>query len=322
MERWIIRTESLRMRYRGAPVDAVEGLEMTVETGTIHGILGPNGAGKTTTLSMLCGLLRPTSGAVRFPEEIDARGAKNSIGFVPQDLALYEGLTGRENLRFFARIYSLRGEKVDRRIEGLLEMVGLADRADDLVRRYSTGMKRRLNLAAGLVHSPRVILLDEPTVGIDPQSRNRILEAVAELKHSGAAILYTTHYMEEASRLCDSVAIMDHGRILLEGPPALLVAEHGKARMVLESDPPTDDLVEPLAQLESVEQVSRTDDVLVVRLAHGAEAMDVIHAARESARAHGIRLALRAIEEPSLETIFLDITGRELRDGQAGGWDA
>jgi len=254
---WIIRTEGLSLRYRGASDEAVAGLDISIEKGTIHGILGPNGAGKTSTLSMLCGLLSPTSGRVLFSDDVDASAVKRSIGFVPQDLALYPGLTGRENLAFFGRLYGVAGQTARNRIDALLDMVGLSDRASDPVRRYSTGMKRRLNLAAGLVHSPPILLLDEPTVGIDPQSRNRILEAVLELKGKGASILYTTHYMEEASRLCDVVSIMDRGKILLEGEPAALVAEHGHKR---------------------------------------------------------------ADVEPSLETIFLDITGRGLRDEVSEEW--
>jgi ABC-2 type transport system ATP-binding protein len=254
---WIIRTEGLSLRYRGAGEDAVAGLDISIERGTIHGILGPNGAGKTSTLSMLCGLLSPTSGRVRFSDDIDATAVKRSIGFVPQDLALYPGLTGRENLAFFGRLYGVTGKAARKRIDALLDMAGLADRADEPIRRYSTGMKRRLNLAAGLVHSPPILLLDEPTVGIDPQSRNRILEAVLDLRTSGASILYTTHYMEEASRLCDVVSIMDRGRILLEGEPSVLVAEHGRKRTEV---------------------------------------------------------------EPSLETIFLDITGRGLRDEVSEEW--
>ncbi len=257
MGEWIIRTEGLGLRYRGSDEDAVHDLGITIERGTIQGILGPNGAGKTTTMSMLCGLLEPTRGRILFCDDVDARSVRRSIGFVPQDLALYPGLTGRENLQFFGRLYGIAGNSASRRIDALLEMVGLEERADEAVRRYSTGMKRRLNLAAGLVHAPAIILLDEPTVGIDPQSRNRILEAVLELKRGGASILYTTHYMEEASRLCDVVSIMDRGKVLLEGEPAALVAEHGRSRTEV---------------------------------------------------------------EPSLETIFLDITGRGLRDEVSEEW--
>ena len=228
MAGWIIRTEGLSLRYRGSDADAVHDLEISIEKGTIHGILGPNGAGKTSTLSMLCGLLAPTRGRVRFSEGVDRR----SIGLAPQDLALYPGLTGRENLAFFGRLYGVTGKEAGRRIDELLEMVGLEERGGDRVRRYSSGMKRRLNLAAGLVHSPTILLLDEPTVGIDPQSRNRILEAVLELRRTGASILYTTHYMEEASRLCDAIAIMDRGTVILEGEPSALEGEHGSLETV------------------------------------------------------------------------------------------
>ncbi|MBW2263961.1 MAG: ABC transporter ATP-binding protein [Deltaproteobacteria bacterium] len=319
---WIIRTEGLSLRYRGANEDAVHDLDITIEGGTIQGILGPNGAGKTTTLAMLCGLLKPTRGRVRFSDEIDAGSVRRSIGFVPQDLALYPGLTGRENLAFFGRLYGVVGERVVKRIDALLEMVGLEERADDVVRHYSTGMKRRLNLAAGLVHEPSIILLDEPTVGIDPQSRNRILDAVLELRRNGVSILYTTHDMEEASRLCDAIVIIDRGRVLLEGDPGVIVAEHGRTRMELTAAGAGDAIVEEIAGLDGVDEAGLDAGVLVVQLPGDGDPMQMIETIGRIARSRGVEIVLRGIVEPSLETIFLDITGRCLRDESSDGWEA
>ncbi len=322
MSGWIIRTDGLSLRYRGAEADAVRDLDISIERGTIHGILGPNGAGKTSTLSMLCGLLEPTSGRVRFSDDVDASAVKSSIGFVPQDLALYPGLTGRENLAFFGRLYGITGESAGKRINALLEIVGLSDRADEPIRRYSTGMKRRLNLAAGLVHSPPIILLDEPTVGIDPQSRNRILEAVLDLRRKGASILYTTHYMEEASRLCDVVSIMDRGKILLGGEPAALIAEHGRTRMEFGAGKGGENLVDEISGLDEVSAAVMEDDLLVVQLPGDADPMKMMEAISKISRSAGTRIELRGIVSPNLETIFLDITGRALRDGTSGGREA
>jgi ABC-2 type transport system ATP-binding protein len=209
---------------------AVDDVSFFIRAGERYGLLGPNGAGKTTTISMVCGLLPPDAGSVEVAGAlIDQRAtdARAAIGYVPQEIALYPDLTGRENLRFFARLYGLRGTRRDERVAACLDLVGLADRADERVDRYSGGMQRRLNIAAGLLHEPRLLVLDEPTVGVDPQSRHAILESVESLGSSGLAVLYTTHYMEEAQRLCDRVGILDEGRLIAEGTRAELVALMG-----------------------------------------------------------------------------------------------
>lgn len=206
--------------YKGSSNPALSGLSFTVPTGKIYGLLGPNGAGKTTAVSILSTLLRPTSGsiqicgidAVRHPKRV-----KGLIGLVPQNIALYASLTARENLRYFGRICGLEGNRLEERVQACLELVGLENRADQRVAEYSGGMKRRANLAAGLIHAPRLLLLDEPTVGIDAQSRNMILEKLALLKEQGATMIYTTHYMDEVAQLCDLIAILDEGRIIAEG---------------------------------------------------------------------------------------------------------
>jgi ABC-2 type transport system ATP-binding protein len=198
---------------------AVVGVSLTLEPGRILGLLGPNGAGKTTTVSMLTGLVTPDAGEVLIAGHRlagDADSMKRRIGLVPQDLALYEELSARANLRFFGGLYGLAGLPLDRAVAAALELVGLADRAADRVATYSGGMKRRLNLAAGLLHDPDVVLLDEPTVGVDPQSRHAIFDNLEHLKGRGKALLYTTHYMEEAERLADRIVIMDHGRVIAD----------------------------------------------------------------------------------------------------------
>jgi len=214
---------------------AVDDVGFHIDPGERYGLLGPNGAGKTTTISMVCGLLRPDAGDIEVAgHHVDrhATRAKAAIGYVPQEIALYPDLTGRENLRFFARLYGLRGVHRDERVDACLELVGLAERADDRVDKYSGGMQRRLNIAAGLLHEPRLLVLDEPTVGVDPQSRNAILESIESLGTAGLAVLYTTHYMEEAERLCDRIGILDEGRLIAEGTRAELVDLMGDTDIV------------------------------------------------------------------------------------------
>jgi len=207
------------LRKSFGPLVAVDDVSFCLKRGELVGLLGPNGAGKTTTVSMIAGLVTPEKGEVlvdgqRLSGDTDPK--KRQIGLVPQDLALYDELSARANLRFFGALYGLKGPALDRAIASALELVGLADRIKDRVATYSGGMKRRLNLAAGLLHDPDVLLLDEPTVGVDPQSRNAIFENLELLKSRGKALLYTTHYMEEVERLADRIVVMDHGRVIAE----------------------------------------------------------------------------------------------------------
>jgi ABC-2 type transport system ATP-binding protein len=229
------------LRKSFGPLTAVDGVSFSVAGGQLVGLLGPNGAGKTTTVSMIAGLVTPEKGEVlvggaRLSGDTDPK--KRKIGLVPQDLALYDELTARANLRFFGALYNLSGAALARAIASTLELVGLADRVDDKVATYSGGMKRRLNLAAGLLHDPDILLLDEPTVGVDPQSRNAIFENLETLKRRGKALLYTTHYMEEVERLADRIVVMDHGAVIAEDTLAGLqtrVAGVGGAPATLES---------------------------------------------------------------------------------------
>ena len=208
------------LRKRFGALEAVRGVDFRIAEGETYGLLGPNGAGKTTTISMVCGLLEPDAGTVLVagrrltPRSVSEKAA---IGYVPQELAIYPDLTARENLRFFARLYGLRPDAARARIEEVLTVIGLTDRADDQTKDFSGGMQRRLNIGIGMLHQPRLLILDEPTVGVDPQSRNAILESVEQLSAQGMAVLYTTHYMEEAERLCDRIGIVDLGELMAEG---------------------------------------------------------------------------------------------------------
>ncbi len=228
-----LRAENLSKRYAGAAAPALSGFDLRVREGEIMGLLGPNGAGKTTAISIMSTLLRPDGGKV-FIGGVDALRhpgrARRLFGLVPQHIALYGRLSARENLRYFGRLYGLSGKTLARRVAECLSIAGLSDRADDAVATYSGGMKRRANLAAGLLHSPRLLFLDEPTVGIDAQSRNLILENLAALARAGTAMIYTTHYMEEAEALCGRVAVINGGQIIAGGPPRELMASRPGCR--------------------------------------------------------------------------------------------
>jgi ABC-2 type transport system ATP-binding protein len=222
--------EALDLRVRYGERQALDGLSFAVRAGEVVGLLGPNGAGKTTTLLVLATLRRPDSGNARVagrPTDRDGAAVRRVLGYVPQNLAVYPTLTARENLLFFARLFGLARAEARHAVEWALALVGLDDRADDVVATFSGGMQRRLNLACGLLHRPRVVLLDEPTVGVDPQSRERIFAAVRGQAAAGAAVLYSTHYMEEAERLCDRVVLLDGGRVVASGSPAALIGEGG-----------------------------------------------------------------------------------------------
>lgn len=311
---WHIRAEGLRKRYPKADKDAVHDVSLEIRRGAVFGLLGPNGAGKTTTLSMLSGLIEPDSGSIWFAGNHSPKQLKHRIGFVPQNLALYYRLTARENLAFFGQLYGVKGAKLKKRSEELLEVAGLADRADERVERYSTGMQRRLNLVIGLLHDPEIVLLDEPTVGIDPQSRNRIFELVLELGGRGVTTLYTTHYMEEASLLCDCVAIMDHGKVLLKDSPKAMVERIGQYRVDLAVKSPPEALSGQIREMEGVSEVSLDETLLTATISEHEAVMALVQAVPELAERYGVVIKLRRVVEPSLESVFLSLTGRMLRD--------
>jgi ABC-2 type transport system ATP-binding protein len=310
----VLRCSGLRKSF-GDRV-AVAGVGFEIASGETYGLLGPNGAGKTTTISMICGLLRRDAGEVFVagrPIDIGTTTAKGAIGFVPQDLAIYPDLTARENLRFFGRLEHLRGKELDRRVDEVLEVIGLTDRAKDRVESYSGGMKRRLNIGIGLLHHPRLLVLDEPTVGVDPQSRNAILSSIADLEGEGMAILYTTHYMEEAERLCDRIGIIDQGTIQAEGTRRELIdLIGGKDRVVLTAGGTLAPAAEALRRLDArIAEVTISDgriEVIVV------EARSILPAMLDAVASAGAAVRSVEVVEPDLEAVFLHLTGKALRD--------
>lgn len=220
-----IQTISLEKKYRGADQKAVNGLNLEVFESEVYGLLGPNGAGKTTSISILCGLIKATAGKVIYFEDA-AFELKKNIGVVPQEIALFENLSGKENLEYFAAMYDLDKKEIQAEIDRLLERFGLAHKADELLKNYSGGMKRRINMLAAILNKPKILFLDEPTVGIDVQSKKVILDFLQELNKNGTTIIYTSHYMEEAEKICDRVGIIEQGQIVIEGKPGELLAEH------------------------------------------------------------------------------------------------
>jgi len=294
---------------------AVDGVGFQIAPGETYGLLGPNGAGKTTTVSMICGLLEPDAGEVVVAgHRMNGSGvkAKAQIGYVPQDIALYPDLSGHENLRFFGRLYGLSGTDLKARIDRMLEVVGLTERAGERVEHYSGGMKRRLNIAAGLLHEPKVLVLDEPTAGVDPQSRNAILENVADLAKAGMAVLYTTHYMEEAERLCDRVGIIDEGKIIAEGTRRELVAKVGQRdRIELSATGSLAKFGAQAKRLKDVDDATIDDGTVQLLVREGRRLLPRV---LEIAERTGAQISSVEVIEPDLEAVFLHLTGKALRD--------
>jgi ABC-2 type transport system ATP-binding protein len=296
----MIEVRDLRKSY--GSLRAVDGVSFDLHPGETFGLLGPNGAGKTTTIHLMVGVLKPDAGSVRINGGADPTrpDVRRQIGIAPQAQALYADLTGEENLAFFARLYGLAGARLAERVAWALEFSGLADRRKHAVRTYSGGMQRRLNLAVALVHDPPVLFLDEPTVGVDPQSRNHIFDSIEALKKQGRTILYTTHYMEEAQRLCDRVAIMDRGKILALDTVSGLLDAHG-GRSVIRAD---------------LESVPADTAALPGRLEGNTLVIETPKPLEEVARLAqlGLKLSALHVTRPNLETVFLELTGRSLRD--------
>jgi ABC-2 type transport system ATP-binding protein len=294
---------------------AVDGVSFHIDDGETYGLLGPNGAGKTTTISMVAGLLQADSGTVLIEGDVMTTttvATKQRIGLVPQELAIYPDLTGKENLVFFGRLYGLAGSALDERVGEVLDVIGLTDRAGDRAKEYSGGMQRRLNIGIGLLHQPELLILDEPTVGVDPQSRNAILESVERLAGEGMAVLYTTHYMEEAERLCSRVGIIDEGKIQAEGTRRQLVSLVGAHdRVRLTATGPLDSAATAIDALPTVQAASVKDGGIDVVAADGGAAIaDILAAATDS----GAHVTSVDITEPDLESVFLHLTGKALRD--------
>lgn len=293
---------------------AVDDVSFKIPEGAMFGLLGPNGAGKTTVISMLSGLIRPDAGQITvggYDMLQEPMKAKNLMGIVPQEIALYPALTARENLMFWGRLYRLSGKNLRKRVEEVLKIAGLSDRANEPVDNYSGGMKRRINIAAGLLHKPKLLLLDEPTVGVDPQSRRSILDTIADLNRQGMTVIYTSHYMEEVEELCRLVTIMDKGKVIASGE------RHEIMQMVDDRDVIRLETAHPLTNYDELKKlpdvigVSGEENVTRVTVGDSRKLLaPVIAAVNES----DIQVTSVTVEQPNLETVFLHLTGRGLRN--------
>jgi ABC-2 type transport system ATP-binding protein len=331
----LVQTQNLSKSYKhadGSLVEAVKNVNLEIDKGEIFSLLGPNGAGKTTTIAMISGLIPPTSGDALvggYSITKQPLAAKQLIGYIPQEVALYPELNARQNLRFFGQLYGMRGKELERRIDEVLELIDLSDRQKDRIEGFSGGMKRRVNIGAGLLHKPQLLYMDEPTVGIDPQSRRRILDTVKQLRdEQGATILYTTHLMEEAQELSDRVGIMDHGEIIALGTQDELtqrVGEDDRLEFEIGVQPVTEPLI---ARLQN--EVATVTRVLYTppEMANGSDAPSTpahltVFARRgrtalpgliQHLSEAGIEIQTVQVREPDLEAVFLALTGRALRD--------
>jgi ABC-2 type transport system ATP-binding protein len=296
---------------------AVKGITFDIKEGEIFSLLGPNGAGKTTTISMLSTLYTPSSGEATIGGHSitkDPVAVKRVIGVIPQDLALYEDLTAKENLVFWGQMYGLSGKALNSRVDEVLEQIGLVDKAKNRVKTYSGGMKRRVNIGVGLLHKPRLLFMDEPTVGIDPQSRRAILDTVKDLNKQGMTVLYTTHYMEEAQELSDRVGIIDHGELIALGTQDELTKQVGQTDTLILHISENDDadaLANSLKDMPDVLEATTIDHEVSI-ITPSAE--DILASVVSKANERGIKIRSMDIREPNLEAVFLHLTGRALRD--------
>jgi ABC-2 type transport system ATP-binding protein len=311
----ILEVKNLSKKY--GEFTAVQGITFEIAEGEIFSLLGPNGAGKTTTISMLSTLFAPTGGEAAIGGHSvvrEAMAVRNLIGVVPQDLALYDDLTGRENLSFWGQMYGLYGKALRKRIDEVLEQIGLTDKAKQRVKTYSGGMKRRVNIGVGLLHKPRLLFMDEPTVGIDPQSRRAILDSVKDLNRQGMTVLYTTHYMEEAQELSNRVGIIDHGELIALGTQAELtrqVGENDTLILHIDENQNGETLAVAVRTVPGVLRADVTDHTVAVI---APEAEEIMVPVITKANALGIKIRSVDIQEPDLESVFLSLTGRALRD--------
>ncbi|WP_010651377.1 daunorubicin resistance protein DrrA family ABC transporter ATP-binding protein [Oceanobacillus massiliensis] len=308
--------ETIKLSKTYKEQTAVDEIDIYLDEGESVGLLGPNGAGKSTTISMISSLLKPTSGDVRLNGESTIKNPariRDVLGMVPQEIALYEELSAYENLKFFGEIYKVGKDLLESRIQEVLELVGLKDRQKELVKTFSGGMKRRVNIAAALLHQPKILILDEPTVGIDPQSRNHILETVGKLNEvHGTTILYTSHYMEEVEQLCNRVYIMDHGKVVASGTKSeLLSILSSEDTIQVQLSNSSEELLQTIRSMGHVRQVEETSDGIRIISKKGSNLLsDLVHAAEKE----GIQITHFQMEIPSLEDVFLHLTGKTLRD--------
>lgn len=308
----VLEIRNLKKSYNG--VRAVDGISFAIEAGEIVGLLGPNGAGKSTTIDVIATILPPDEGDVVIHDQITSRSAdyKYRIGYVPQEIALNQRLSAQENLTFVGKLYDIPAGQLRTRVPETLQAVGLFDRRDDPVNTFSGGMKRRLNIACGIIHKPDVVLLDEPTVGVDPHARAFIFDIVERLASEGKAILYTTHYMEEAQRLCRRTAIIDRGKIVAMGTLAELIARiKAKREVIVDADGLSSETIARLSAILGRVSWSMEGTRARLSIADSQVGMiDVIQTAHDL----GIRIRNVSMNEPDLETVFLELTGHALRD--------
>ncbi len=296
--------------------EVVKGISFAVEKGESFGLLGPNGAGKSTIINMITGLFPPTSGAIQL-KEIDViknpKAAQKWIGVVPQEIALYQEMSARENLKFWGRMYDLSGKELEKKVDEVLEIIGLTDRAKDKVETFSGGMKRRVNIGAAILHHPEMLIMDEPTVGIDPQSRNHILETVKRLNEEGMTIIYTSHYMEEVEYLCERIGIIDHGQLIARGTLKELretIGDRSRIKLTIDKAVP-EKITEELNHLFTPKDIQLQDHQLMV---FHKEPQAVLSDFIQSVTKTGTKVTSVEIIEPNLESVFLHLTGRTLRD--------
>lgn len=310
----MLETEQLTKKFKDTI--AVDDVSLVLRQGESVGLLGPNGAGKSTAIAMISTLMKPSSGDVRLNGESVLKkpgDMRRVLGVVPQKIALYEELSAYENLKFFGRLYGLSGKKLEQRIDYVLELVGLADRKKELVKNYSGGMQRRINLAAAMLHEPEVLIMDEPTVGIDPQSRNHLLETIRKLnREEGMTVLYTSHYMEEVEKLCDRVYIMDHGKVIAEGTKEELKAILSDQETVLiDFDQNYPELFAKLSEIEGVQHAAAEEHSLKLIIPKGTRLLAALF---HEAERYGAQVVNVNVQTPTLEDVFLRLTGRKLRD--------
>ena len=294
---------------------AVDNMSLAIQEGEIFGFLGSNGAGKSTTINMISGLLRTNSGEIKILGKniaSESKFAKMNIGIVPQDLAIYEDMTAYENVRFFAGLYGLRGAELKERSEEALEFVGLLDKQKSYPKNFSGGMKRRLNIACAIAHRPKLIIMDEPTVGIDPQSRNYILTSVRKLNDMGCTVIYTSHYMEEVEEICSRIAIVDHGKVIAEGTKEQLKALITDTKDIWVEVKHTENLDEsPLKQISGVHSVAFEENVVKI---NSQSEVNNLNQIIQYFMNEGMEIRSLKEQAPNLETVFLTLTGRNLRD--------
>jgi ABC-type multidrug transport system, ATPase component len=310
----MIKAENLKKTF--GEITAVDGIDLEIEKGKIVGLLGPNGAGKSTTISMISTLYKPTSGRLYFDgKDIikEPKWIKPHLGYVPQEIALYQTLSGYENLKYFGGLYGLTGIELKKRIDAVSEIIGIKDRLKDRVEHYSGGMKRRINIGVALLHSPKLIIMDEPTVGIDPQSRNHILETVKYLNEEGMTVIYTSHYMEEVEAICQSVCIMDHGKVIAQGSQEALIEQSDIHTSIhMKFDQIIDNHLDQFKQLDHVMAVTAPskEEILLLVSGNGNAQKDIIKDVMDLNQG----LLSFDILKPNLEQVFLKLTGRGLRD--------